>query len=122
MEKFKIYGTDVNGIWLHRRELKESHPMKKSRTRIKIIGLKFWTINCVFQFKVSTFLDYRRYYIRPICHIFLRFIVAGNPIVTDDLTNYQPTFCNTSLVWADEYSEYCNESNQFSINIIDSTL
>lgn len=50
---------------------------------------------------------------------FFRFTVDGNPIVADDLTNYQPTFCNTSLIWADEFSEYCNESKRFSINIFD---
>lgn len=42
--------------------------------------------------------------------IFFHFTVIGNPIVLDDVTNNQRTFCNTTLLWADEYADYCNTS------------
>ncbi|XP_060859578.1 protein FAM3C-like [Metopolophium dirhodum] len=36
------------------------------------------------------------------------FQITGNPIVSDDLSNHQLSFCNATF---DEYTEYCNESN-----------
>ncbi|CAI6355995.1 unnamed protein product [Macrosiphum euphorbiae] len=37
------------------------------------------------------------------------FQITGNPIVSDDLSNQQLSFCNATF---DEYTEYCNESNE----------
>lgn len=43
--------------------------------------------------------------------------VTGNPIVLDDITNNQRSFCNTSLLWADEFADYCNASKLSIISI-----
>lgn len=50
--------------------------------------------------------------------IFFLFTVIGNPIVLDDVTNTQRTFCNTSLLWADEYAEYCNTSKLLVTGVV----
>lgn len=44
---------------------------------------------------------------------FFRFTVTGNPIVSDDLSNDQLSFCNATF---DEYTEYCNESKPYFID------
>ncbi|XP_025420250.1 protein FAM3C-like [Sipha flava] len=50
------------------------------------------------------------------------FQITGNPIVSDDLSNYQPTFCNTLLLSTNEYTEYCNENSEHTRNVNYSNL
>lgn len=44
--------------------------------------------------------------------------VTGNPIVSDDLTNDHPSFCNATLLWTEDYGEFCNRSKQFITIIV----
>lgn len=43
---------------------------------------------------------------------FFQITVTGNPIVYDDSSNHQLSFCNATF---DEYTEYCNESKPYFI-------
>ncbi|VVC38805.1 Hypothetical protein CINCED_3A009263 [Cinara cedri] len=40
------------------------------------------------------------------------FHITGSPILVDDLTNNQQSFCSNTSLWTEELSEFCNESNK----------
>lgn len=64
--------------------------------------------------KFSTIIKMAYYSGIIFCFFFL-IAVTGNPIVSDDLSNQQLSFCNNTF---HDYTMYCNESKPFIIKII----